>query len=808
MKLSISWIFDHIDADWKKQNIDDLVAKFNKISAEIESFYKVNFDLTSFALCKVVKKESSKVFVTIPEWKKESEFSVRDDSKNYVTTSDQDLFYMVKKTDNNISWAKLSDFGLDKDGLVPPLDATEKDLTGNWKKYFETQDVIIEVDNKSITHRPDMWGHRGFAREIAAFLNLDFLSADKFLASKEVYTYPKDAKATKTNPISIEIKAPDVCKRFAGIYLDDIQNKPTNIFIFSRLVKVGVRPINGIVDLTNYLTLDWSQPVHAYDAEKIDGKKIIARMAKKGEKFTLLDGIELTLTDQDLVIADDKKPLCLAGVMGGENSVINQKTKSIFFESANFDASSVRRSSLRHRCRTESSMRFEKTLDPNQNIDGILRFLKLSEKYGIKLKAADQVLSVGIPIEEKTIQISHEYFEKCSGLSLNDDYDIIYPLQRFGFKVTKELVEDTQKQIGDLQLTRNFLYTITIPTFRCCKDVQTKEDVLEEIVRFYGFDKIDAVFPIFEKKPSDLTHIFKQRKIKNNLSECAKMMEQKNYAFFDEQFLESVGLQDIKTAAEIINPVSQNSKRLVSSLLPGLFKNIQDNYHEQDSIRFFEVAKVWSDGGPQDRSGINETKSVSGVFFEKRKKVDFYDCKAFVTDMLLVAGIDSDLLEFVKIDKPQDLWCAKYQAAEVYLEKTKLGAFGKVDSLFLNKLGVLPESDAFFFEFDADFLIDYVASVKKFKALPKYQETYFDLSMLVSLNLTTKKIEDLLNKVDNLITAVKLIDFFEKEDWLDKRSLTFRIWLNSSEKTLEKDQIDTVWKKSISSIEKAGASLR
>ncbi|MBD3231679.1 phenylalanine--tRNA ligase subunit beta [Candidatus Dependentiae bacterium] len=800
MKLSISWIFDHINANWKKQNIDELISKFNKISAEIENYYKIDFDLKDFALGKITK-INNRLKIEIPEWKIKCDLPSREDFK-------ENLIFMVRRREKKIEWAKLSDFGLDKDGYVPALDIQQQDLKGEWKKYFETQDVIIEVDNKSITHRPDMWGHRGFAREIAAFLNLDFIDANKLVQTKSVDTYQKKAKATEQNPISIEVKAENACKRFAGIYFNSVQNKPTNIFIFSRLIKVGVRPINGLIDLTNYLTLDWSQPVHVYDVENIEGRSIIVRMAEKGEKITLLDENEIKLSEKDLVIADENKPLCLAGVMGGIDSIIQQNTKNIFFESANFDAAVVRRTALRHKCRTESSIRFEKTLDPNQNIHGILRFLRLAKLYGIELNSANRILSVGIPIEEKTIQVEHEYFQKRSGLKLDDDYDIIYPLQRLGFKVEKKLIEDIQKQIGDLQLTRNYIYTITIPTFRSCKDVQTKEDILEEIVRFFGLDKIALSLPCFKKQPSVLNRIFKQRKIKNYLVECAKMIEQRNYAFFDENFLESVKLQNIESAAEIVNPVSQNAKRLVSSLLPGLFKNIQDNFHEQDRLRFFEMAKIWSTGGLKERSGIKEIKKIAGVFFEKRKNVDFYQCKAYITGMLSLVGINTDILNFVKIDKPKNAWCIKYQSAYIYYDKVKLGILGKVDPLFLSKLDVLSESDAFFFELNADFLIDYVSKVKKFDGLPKYQETYFDLSMFVPLDLTTKKIESILDKVDVLVIKVKLIDFFEKEDWLDKRSLTFRIWLNSEKKTLEKDEIDAVWKKSIKSVEKVGASLR
>lgn len=798
MKLSISWIFEHIGVDWKKQDINDLIKKFNFVSAEIEHSYKVKFDLTKFALCKVVKEDSNSFFVSIPEWKKEVSLPQRDDSRHFIAIPAKDLTFMVCSKGKEISWAKLNDFGMEKDGLIPPLDVSEKDLNGVWKKNFEAEDFIIEVDNKSITHRPDMWSHRGFAREIAAILSLDLLPAEKFLVKKEVYTFDKFAKPTKINSFSIEIKAESECKRFAGICFNSLQNRPSNPLVLSRLLKVGVRPMNGFIDLTNYLMLDWSQPVHAYDAEKIEGGKVVARMAKNKEKLTLLDGSQIELTDQDLVIADGKKALCLAGIMGGLNSGVVANTKSVFLESAIFDAACVRRTSLRFGYRTESSMRFEKTLDPNQNLEGIFRFLKLAQDFNIHFDSANEILSVGPVAEETTLQIKHDFFEKRSGLELSE-YDIIVPLGRLGFKVIKNLVEHSKTG------QREIIYSVTVPTFRGSKDIEIQEDILEEVIRFYGFDKVKLQLPKLEKKPFNLNPVFRVRKIKGFLANSAKMFEQQNYIFFDEKFLESVGLTNLQAAGEIVNPVSQDSRRLLTCLLPGLLKNVKENFHEQESLRFFEVGRVWS-SGKQDE--IIEHKKVSGIFFEKRKKVDFYECKSYVTGLLDYIGVAFDKIEWQKIDKPTYVWCAKYQSANIVFDKKIIGVLGKVDHAFLSKLDVLPESEAFFFELDLDFLIGFDPEIKKFKPLPRFQETSFDLSLLVPLKLEVSVLEGILCGAASLITKVELIDFFEREDWLDKRSLTFRIWLNNLEKTLEKEEIEVVREKTIMLMQKNGAELR
>lgn len=799
MKLSISWIFDHIDAKWEKQDIKALIQKFNVTSAEIEDFYEVEFNLSNFAVCKIEKSGEKVCKVSVPEWNLQADLPARDDSRSFVNIENKDLFYLVKKNDTVINWATLKDFNQDKDGFIPPLDILPKDIDGGWKKKFETKDIILEIDNKSITHRPDMWGHRGFAREIAAMLDLDFIEPNKFLVEKDVFTYDKLAKPTKSNPISIEIKDEKDSRRFAGIYFDFIENKPSDPLVVSRFLKVGVRPINAIVDITNYLTLDWSQPVHAYDSELIDGKQIIVRRAKNKEKLLLLDDSELELSDKDLVIADSKKPLGLAGVMGGKNSIVGPKTKSIFFESANFDAATIRRTAFRYALRTEASARFEKTLDPNQNIEGILRFLKLLKDLNIPFKCADEILSVGIPAEEQTIDISHDFFEKRSGLKFKD-LDIIVPLERIGFKVIKNLVQ--QKDLQD----REIVYSITIPTFRGSKDVEIPEDILEEVIRFYGFERIPMDLPKLEKEPSEnVDSVLRLRKIKYFLVNSAKMFEQQNYIFLDEQFLQTLGISNQKVAAQLINPASQNYQRLLNSLLLNLFKNIQDNYHVQDHLRFFEFARIWN---PGKKDEIIEKKSLAGLIFDKRKEVDFYECKNYITDLFDLLGLDLNSVEFKKVESPKHSWQAAYQSAQILFDKKEIGVLGKVDKVFLSKLDVLPESDAFYFELDGDFLLSFEPAIKKFKGMPKYQDTYFDLSFLVPIKLEVKEVQDKLEKLDDLVVDTKLIDFFEKEDWLDKRSLTFRITLNSPEKTLESDQIEDVRLKAIKVVSKLGAELR
>lgn len=784
MKLSIAWIFDHIDEHWTNCDIEQLIARFNQTTAEIEDYYIYDIQLDNFYIASQKSLTSSTLF--IPELSKEITLAPRKNPTDLISVGATDIRFMVKRVGDSFEWARLSDFGGEKDGLIPALDIENSDLSGGWRKKFESKDVIIEVDNKSITHRPDMWGHRGFAREIAAMLNLKFKASKTFLAHYPVKIFDAMTKASSSNPYVIENRVDTRCPKYNGLYFNSIENKFSNIFIMSRLLKVGSRPINGLVDLTNYVTLDWSQPVHAYDAEKIVDKKVIIRTATKGEKLMLLDGTELEMTPEDMVIADGKKPICLAGVKGGMYDSVSTETRSIFFESATFDAATVRRSAFRHKTRTDSSARFEKTLDPNQAVEALFRFIKLLDQCGIAARYADDIIAVGKDSIAPVITVEHDFIQKRIGVPLQqeDVINALAPLE-FGIEV------------------RNNVYAITVPTFRSSKDIKIKEDIVEEVARRYGFVNIGLNIPRIVRAPFDLTSHNRKRKISKFFAYSAHMMEQQNYSFFDEGYLRELGIQQHAVTA-LLNPVSENYARLISSLIPGLLKNIKENVTHNDSIRFFEAGRIWLEDG----SHIQEQKAYAGIFFEKRRPVDFYEMKYLLSRLFVELGFDSTHLEWRKVEHPPQLWYKPFQTAEIIYKHRSVGFMGKIEPLFLTKFNVLPESDASIFELNGEFLLEATAEVKKYAPLSRFQETFFDLSLLVPITTQAMDVQNRLTTLSDMIEKAELIDFFEHERWQGKRSLTFRVWLGSKEKTLEKEEVEALRQKAIEAMRSRGAELR
>lgn len=770
MKLSIAWIFDHINADWKTIDVPALIEKFNQTTAEIEGFTKLSVNLDAFTLAQVIDVEATTLHS--PEWKKDVQLSAR---KNLALNQ----WYLIKHNNKKYTWATAQDLLGGKEHVLPALHCSTEEQKGGWKKLFENDDYILDIDNKSITNRPDMWGHRGVAREVAAMLNLELKPLEQFVVKKDVKEYTSSAPATADNPIAITVKNSDVCKRFAGLFVPSVEHTPSVLWMMHRLVRVDSKPIDFLVDATNYVMLDVSQPMHAFDAALLLDKTIVPRMAKNKEKLTLLDEQEVELTSDDLVITDGKKPIALGGVMGGLHSGISASTKSMFIESANFDATTIRRTSTRIKTRTEASARFEKSLDPNQNVTAIVRFLKLLHDQGINIETVQEIASVGALMDEPVINVTHEFLEQRLGATLAPDF-VTKTLRTLEFKV--------QDNNGE--------YSITVPSFRATKDISIKEDIVEEVARFFGYTNITHELPRKYMCASDTHEVQRTKDIKHFCADALQMRELQSYALHDEQFLQAIKWQP-NDALAVKEPVSENWQRLVTSLVPQLLHAVQINAADYNQLRFFEWARVW--GSTKNKT---EKKTLSGVMFDQKNAVGFYASKQLLERLFAMLQLD---VAWVKVDNPEQPWYVSYQTADLLHNNTKIGTAGKVHPAFMHNVC---EGDAFIFELDGDYLLSHHAEVQKFVAPSKYPDIERDISFTIALRTTVDALTDVIKKADTAITDVALVDFFEKPEWGDKKSLTFRFIISDATKTLTKDEADAVWSNVAQKLKKVGAEIR
>ncbi len=772
MKVSLAWLFDHIDADCKIVDVPYLVDQFNTKTAEIEEFTKISIDLSQFSLARVTNINSDSIGVECSEWKGSYTLPFRPDAcvGNY---------YVIKQNEGAITWAEGTDWYSNKECLIASVSSNAMLAQGDWKKHVEAEDYIFTVDNKSITHRPDMWGHRGFAREVAALLDLPFKPIEDFLQQKQVAQFDgMIAQATDNHPFTIEVQGETGCRRFAGIYIEEIEYKASLIWMAARLLRIDSKPIDAVVDSTNYVMFDLSQPLHAFDADKISSKTLIPRFAENKEKLLLIDGQEIELTDQDYIISDAKRPLALAGIMGGSDSAITAQTRSIFLEAACFYPEPIRRSAIRHKTRTEASMRFEKSLNPNQNTLGIKRFLKLVDDAGISMNTCAEIASVGTPATPIVITISHEFIQQRIGTTVASDF-IVKTLQKLGFGV--------EQQKDD--------YEVTVPTFRCIKDIEIKEDVLEEICRFFGYKDIPFIVPKREMKPFSIEAIMRLRSIKQLMAYALKMREVWNYAFFDESFLKKLGWEPSQ-ALSVQNPVSENWQRLATTLIPLLLKNIDDNVADYDQLRFFEWGRTWSVEPEQ------EQQVLAGIMFDKKNDIDFYDAKNELMNVFNLLNISIVWKQVEDLDVP---WFAPYQTAYLIHDGEQVGIAGKINRFFLQNIS---EGDAFLFEINGDFLLTFKQAVGRYVVPSKFPAIERDLSILVPVHKTVDHLKKIITSIHPSIVAVSLIDVFEKPEWDGKKAVTFRIKLQESDRTLSGQEADEVWDKVTTMLKKDGARIR
>jgi len=806
MRLSIRWIFDHISQklDWQSFNINDLVKLLNKASSEIEYVEHFKFDVDKFTIAKVLERSSDRIKVFSSEFNSEILLPERQDAL-------VDSFYLVKRaaTDKYV-WASSSDFGLEKSYLVP---AVMDDKL--WKQNFEQEDYILVLDNKAISHRPDLWGHRGFAREVAALTGYDLKPLANLISTKPVEQCDDIDAIVKNGPFSIQAKQPNtggifVCKRYAGLYISEINNFPSDLTTASRLMRVDAKPIDYLVDLTNYVMFDLGQPMHAFDADKIISKKILIQSGYvDNNKLQLLDGSDIVLEPRDCAIYDDQNPIALAGIMGGSSTAVSSTTKSLFLESANFDGPSIRHTSMRLKKRTEASARFEKSLDPDQNVDAILRFLALLDQRNICYNATQAISSLGTRAEEKTIKIDADLIKRL--LSMDIEPNVVTKiLTKIGFGVEYSLKPHPH-------------YLIKVPTFRGTKDVTIPVDIVEEIGRFIGYEAIELELPQRVMSAFDFKSVQNIREIKKHLAYGLRMNEVQSYAFFDEEFLRELHYEPGKTV-EVVNPQSENWRRLVTSLVPNLIKVVNTNKHKQEQFRFFELNRIWrglarsslvnGSGESQSKDAFNalEAFELAGILVEQKRALNFYECKNIVSSLFefLQINVKWRKLEVADVGKLEP-WYYLYETAELTFDNQIIGLAGMADSRFLSK--IIPEGSAFIFELNADFLINSRPEFKKFVPLEKYPEVHLDISILVPDVVAVHDVEKLIkttkiSDIDAKIAKVTLLDFFEKAEWGNKKSLTFRIALYDEHKTLVKTEVDQMYQAIVVNIEKLGGVVR
>jgi len=615
-------------------------------------------------------------------------------------------------------------------------------------KALNLDDILFEIENKSITHRSDLFNHWGIAREIKAGLGLKIkIKEPKMAVLKEV----QDRLS-----VDIKIQKPDICSRYMAVVMDNIVVKPSSSEMQNRLRNLGVQPINNVVDIMNYVMLEVGQPLHSFDFDQIsEGKnqpQIIIRNAQNKEKILALDKENYELQKEDIIIANHQEPIALAGLMGGQESGINDNTQRIVIESANFDSASVRRTAWRLGLRTEAVLRFEKGLPLVLADFGLYRAIYLLQKL-TSAKIASRVYDVkfsSLPSKVSPIIFNFNRAEKFIGSKIPNQ-KIIKILQDLNCQIKKKNKEDI---------------LVIPPDYR--PDLTVFEDLIEEVVRIHGLDKIEPKPIKAFLKPICFSHEFVlEKKIKQILIACG-FDEVYNYAFTSQ-----------KGSVKIINPLNSEQNYLIESLRPGLIKNAIKNVANFSEFNLFEIAKIFN---PEEK------RKVAGLIYAENKQI-FSQAKG--------------VLELIWRELGISLSKITYQGSDIYFEKEKLGQLDIVQ----NKFAI--------FEMDINILLAQQKLVKKYSKISSYPLVKRDLAFLLDKKYTWLEISKVVAKVNPLIKNLELFDVFNCSDHKKganlegKISLAFHIVYQSMERTLRATEIDKIQKEIIKVLqEKFGGQLR
>ena len=648
-------------------------------------------------------------------------------------------------------------------------------------KALDLDDIILEIDNKSMTNRPDLWGHYGIARELAALYDLPLVEFDKYVPETDV-------------EYDVRIKDVDRCPRYIGAKVEGLSVKPSPFEMQSRIWRVGMRPINALVDVTNYVMLATGQPTHVFDSNHIIDH-IEVRRANEGEKLQLLNDKDLELSTDDLVIADAEGAVALAGVMGGAKDSVLPETDSVILEVANFESRGVRRTALRYDNRTEASSRYEKAVDPER---------------------CDQALSLAMKLfaelypEMKVTAFKDLYEKKLEKKEIDVDFDWLD--RRLGKRIPQEVVARKLGAMGyEVTFTEKGMH-IVVPTWRSTGDVSIKADIMEEVARMYGYENFEAttITTSFDAAINQLD-VDLVRKIKEYLAFRCNMQEIFTYPWMTDEFVTAL-MPSTDGILALATPPSPNEKYIRCSLLPNICKAIVKNERNFDEFDIFEEAQIFLDSDyTSNYEGEKlpaQKKHLGCAFVGNANSVSelFRRAKGVIGSMPRFTHMEG--FTFEKLEKPY--WADETVWLNICLNGKKIGDLALLSKKAALACGIKVLS-AVLVELDMDALVPFKSRTNRFVRTPEFPMNDYDVSFLVDSMIKWDEIyAAVMGKKNELLRDVKFVDEYKgKQIPAGKKSITIRLVIGSDEKTLTGEEIESVANSVIKKLTKnIGAEVR
>ena len=658
----------------------------------------------------------------------------------------------------------------DKSGLME-IDVDAPNGT-NLKDIYPIDDIIFEVDNKSLTNRPDLWGHYGIAREFAA------------LTDRELKPLPlSDLAYDGDEKIKVTVGRDDLVYRYSCVKMDNITKNVSPMALQIRLYYCGMRGINLLADLTNYIMLEMGQPTHAFDANKID--EIVVDTPKENCKFTTLDNTERDITTDMLLIQNGSTPVAIAGIMGGLDSEIVGDTNAVVLECANFDGVSVRKTSSKLGLRTDASARYEKMLDPEMTVTAAKRFAYLLQSIDEGARVASQLTDEYTKkYPEIDITFNKAYVDKYTGIDISEER-ILKTLTALGFVVEKD---------GDD-------FKVKVPSFRATKDVTIKADIIEEITRIYGYDNFSIITTKSPLKPVKSSPVRAQsNEIKDILVKHYNLHEVHSYIWCDVRKYKKLGIE-VEENVKVLNIESSDNGTIRNSMIPTLLSAVSDNKDYADNYGIFEIGRVAA--GVKEDGTANERRRLGIVLFDKTisEKELFFKAISMVNEIFLQIKHKAPVLTKVA---PSHAWQHPKNTASITCDGVAVGAINTLhpaNAQKLDKNGV-----AVCIEIDVDDFITIGGDNISFVEPSTQQSTYYDLSLVLKAGVTFADMSECWSKLGLAeLNNVKVIDTYEKDG---VKSITVRLIFSSKEKTLEMDEVQAWIDEILANLKNIGIEMR
>ncbi|MBQ8731027.1 MAG: phenylalanine--tRNA ligase subunit beta [Lachnospiraceae bacterium] len=636
------------------------------------------------------------------------------------------------------------------------------------------RDVVFEYEVTS--NRVDCYSVVGIAREAAATFRKEF--------NPPVIKETGNAEDINTM-FSVDVEATDLCKRFCARMVKNVKIGPSPEWMQRRLAKSGIRPINNLVDITNYVMEEYGQPMHAYDYSTLEGSKIVVRRANNGEEFTTLDGNVRKLDDSILMICDANKPVGIAGIMGGENSMITEDVDTVLFEAACFDGTNIRLSSKKVGLRTDASGKFEKGLDPNNAIDAINRACQLIEELGVGEVVGGVVDVYPEKNEVKRVAFDADKVNKLLGTNISKEDMISY------FKLV-DLEYDYEKD------------EVIVPTFR--QDVERLADLAEEVARFYGYDKIPVTLPSGEATTGKISHKMRVEAIARDIAEFSGFSQSMTYSFespkvFDKLLLDAD--DNLRNAIVISNPLGEDYSIMRTSVLNGMLSSISTNFNRRNkNVRLYELGNVYIPKAlPLEELPDERMQFILGMYGDG----DFFTMKGVVEEFIEKLGIMTKL-SYNPDTKKNFLHPGR--KADIVLNNEVIGYLGEVHPQVCDNYDI---SDRVYIAvIDMPTITDKASFERKYSGIAKYPATTRDISMTVPKSILVGTIENVIEKRGGkLLESYNLFDIYEgsqiKEGY---KSVAYSIVFRAKDRTLEDKEVSEIMDRIVKDLSAMDIELR